>query len=65
MRDVPDDPRFEDRPTEPTTLVCPHCLNEVPLPKDEPHLLHLDAEFRPKLVAFPCPLCAEMIRLDN
>lgn len=61
---MPQPPRVEKRPTEPT-LVCPHCLNEVALPTDEPYLVHREAEFRPKLVAFPCPICAETIRLDN
>jgi hypothetical protein len=27
-----------------------------PLPADEPHPIHREAEFKPKLVAFPCPL---------
>jgi hypothetical protein len=40
-------------------------MKEVPLPSDKAYLLHRDAEFRPKLIAFPCPLCTEMIRLDN
>jgi hypothetical protein len=37
-------------------------MKDVPLPKHEPHG---DAEFRPKLAAFPCPVCTELIRLDN
>jgi hypothetical protein len=61
---APDSPRFENRPTEPPSLVCPHCVHEVSLPADEPTPLHRDGEFRPKLVAFPCPLC-ELIRVDN
>lgn len=56
---------FEKRATEATSLVCPHCMSEVSLPENEPQLLHRDVEFRPKLVAFPCPLCTELIRLDN
>ena len=62
---MPDIPRFEVRPTEPTSVVCPHRTRDVSLPSEEPHLAHGVAEFRPKLVAFPCPLCTETIRLDN
>jgi len=40
-------------------------MKDVALPSDEPHLWHGDLEFRPKLLAFPCPFCTEVIRLDN
>jgi len=59
---VSDTSRLENRPPDPTSLVCPHCMKDVPLPKHEPHG---DAEFRPKLAAFRCPVCTELIRLDN
>jgi hypothetical protein len=62
---VPDTLPVEKRATDATSLVCPHCLRDVSLPTDEPYLVDRDEEFRPKLVAFPCPLCAELIRLDN
>ena len=62
---MPNTLRVEKRATDATSLVCPHCLRDVSLPADEPYLVQRDAEFRPKLVAFPCPLCTELIRVDN
>ena len=62
---MPDTMEFEKHTTEAMSLVCPHCMSEVSLPANEPQLLHRAVEFRPKLIAFPCPLCMEMIRLDN
>jgi predicted RNA-binding Zn-ribbon protein involved in translation (DUF1610 family) len=62
---VPDTLRVEKRTTDATSFVCPHCMSEVSLPTDEPQLVQGDAEFTPKLVAFPCPVCTEIIRLDN
>jgi hypothetical protein len=40
-------------------------MREVSLPTDEPDLLPHEAEIRPKLAGFSCPLCTELIRLDN
>ena len=62
---VSDQMQLEKHSTEPMSLVCPHCLCDVSLPATEPYLVHRDPEFRPKLVAFPCPLCTELIRVDN
>jgi predicted RNA-binding Zn-ribbon protein involved in translation (DUF1610 family) len=62
---VPQHRRLEKRSTDPMSFVCPHCMREVSLPTDEPDLLPHDAEFRPKLAGFSCPLCTELIRLDN
>ena len=62
---MPDTRRVEKRATDVMSLICPHCLRDISLPSDEPSLVQRDAEFRPKLVAFACPLCMEWIRLDN
>jgi predicted RNA-binding Zn-ribbon protein involved in translation (DUF1610 family) len=62
---MPDTLRLENRTTDATSLVCPHCLRDVSLPSDEPFFVDRDKQFQPKLVAFPCPLCTELIRLDN
>jgi hypothetical protein len=55
----------QEQVSKAASIVCPHCMKEVPLPSNELYLLHRDAEFKPKLVAVPCLLCTELIRLDT